>query len=206
MVCKPHPLCYHLAARLISSFNSSLPAPPRYPYPAASRPLQHFIFFDDSARNVEAALELGMHSVLIRPGAAPEIQCSLSAENLLQLEEKLPELFNNQQLRYRAPVATPSAEWVATGVSEASRQVEPAVPLNAANPVSDPTPATGTAPRTLAMHSTSTAESRAVASHQVQPSEQLADEALADLAVDVSSYELQPHPCDSHYVLSLIHI
>lgn len=199
VVCKPHPFCYHLALRLISKFNPSIPAPPSYPYPPASKPLPNYIFFDDSSRNIPVAHELGMFSVLIRPNASEDIQCSLAADSLLQLKEKLPELLNNPQLRLGAPVATPVVGEGYQGVG-ASHNTNNAPAFSAADLVSDPQPAAGTTPLALSPHSIPIINPPVVISHQVQPSEQLEDHTLAELAVDVSSHELAPHACNSHYL------
>eukprot|EP00878_Enallax_costatus_P006253 GHUV01006556.1.p1 GENE.GHUV01006556.1~~GHUV01006556.1.p1 ORF type:complete len:267 (+),score=85.63 GHUV01006556.1:297-1097(+) len=74
---------------------------------------QSTIFVDDSLRNVAAAHELGIFTVLVSPTVAAEQQhqhipgVDLVIGNFLQLPEVLPQIFTQQEQREEVPAGLP---------------------------------------------------------------------------------------------------
>lgn len=74
---------------------------------------QSTIFVDDSFRNVTAARELGIFSVLVSPTLAAEQQhqhipgVDLVIGSVLQLTEVLPQIFIQKEQREEVPMGVP---------------------------------------------------------------------------------------------------
>ena len=76
VLCKPNPLAFEVVL-------DRLGAEP-----------QSTVFFDDSVRNVASAHELGIFSVLVRPGRVPDARCSMHIQHIHRVARELSWLTN----------------------------------------------------------------------------------------------------------------
>ncbi len=72
VLCKPNPLAFEVVLDHVQARPSST------------------VFFDDSLRNVASAHELGVYSVLVRPGRQAEARCSTHIQSIHMVPIELP--------------------------------------------------------------------------------------------------------------------
>ncbi len=72
VLCKPNPLAFEVVLDHVEAQPSST------------------VFFDDSLRNVASAHELGVYSVLVRPGRQADAQCSMHIQSIHMVPIELP--------------------------------------------------------------------------------------------------------------------
>ena len=71
VLCKPNPLAFEVVLDRLQAEASST------------------VFFDDSVRNVASAYELGIYSVLVRPGQVPDARCSMHIQHIHRVAREL---------------------------------------------------------------------------------------------------------------------
>jgi len=72
VLCKPNPLAFEVVLDHVQARPSST------------------VFFDDSLRNVASAHELGVYSVLVRPGRQADARCSMHIQSIHMVPMELP--------------------------------------------------------------------------------------------------------------------